>query len=202
MELFLNPNFAYLALVIGFMIAILALVSPGTGVLEAVAIGLIVFSGWLISRLDFNWVALAVLIIGVFPFLWAVRKTKKWYYLVLSLAALTLGSTFLFVDENWRPIVDPVLSVFVNLLAVGFFWIVVRKVLEALTNVPSHSFSDLVGSIGETRTEVFLEGSVYAGGEMWSATSKSPIPNHRRVKILERKGFTLVVEEIKLSDKV
>jgi len=200
MDLFLNPNFAYLILVIGFLIAILALVSPGTGVLEAVAIGLIVFAGWLISRLDFNWVALVVLILGVFPFLWALRKTQKWYFLVISLVALTLGSTFMFVDENWRPIVNPVLAVLVNLLVIGFFWIIVRKVLEALQHSPAHSFADLVGSIGETRTEVFHEGSVYAGGEMWTATSQTPIPTNTKVKILERKGFTLKVEEVKTTE--
>jgi membrane-bound serine protease (ClpP class) len=196
MDLFLNPNFTYLILVIGFLIAILALVSPGTGVLEAVAIGLIIFAGWLISRLEFNWVALAVLLLGVFPFLWAVRKTQKWYFLVISLVALTLGSTFLFVDDNWRPIVNPALAIVVNLLVVGFFWVIVRKVLEALQHTPAHIFADLVGSIGETRTEVFHEGSVYAGGEMWTATSKSAIPAHTKVRILERRGFTLEVEEV------
>jgi membrane-bound serine protease (ClpP class) len=200
MDLFLNPNFAYLILVIGFLIAILALVSPGTGVLEAVAIGLIILAGWLISRIDFNWIALVVLILGVFPFLWALRKTQKWYFLVISLVALTLGSTFLFVDENWRPIVNPVLAVFVNLLVIGFFWIIVRKVLEALQHSPAHDFVNLVGSVGETRTEVFHEGSVYAGGEMWTATSQTLIPSNTKVKILERKGFTLKVEEIKTTE--
>ena len=196
MDLLLNPNLAYLVLVIGFLIAILALVSPGTGVFEAVAIGLILVSGWLISQLDFNWIALIILILGVFPFLWAVRKTQKWYFLVASIAALSLGSTFLFVDENWRPIVHPALAVLVNLLVIGFFWLVVRKVLDAVSHIPSHDLTKLEGSEGETRTRVFREGSVYAGGEMWTATSKSPIASHKRVKIIQRDGFTLEVEEI------
>ncbi len=201
MDWLLNPNLAYLVLVIGFLIAILALVSPGTGLLEVVAIGLIILSGWLIAQLDFNWYALVLLILGVFPFLWAVRKTQKWYFLVISLIALTLGSTFLFVDENWRPIVNPAVAILVNLLVIGFFWLVVRKVLEALHHIPSHSLTSLKGSVGETRTEVFLEGSVYAGGEMWTATSKTHIPPHTKVRIIQRDGFTLEVEPVKPEDE-
>jgi len=196
MDILLNPNLVYLVLVFGFMLAILALVSPGTGALEAGAIVLIIAQGWQIAQMNFNWIALVVLIIGVFPLLWAMRKTQKWVYLVLSLVALTAGSTFLFVDESWRPVVHPALAVLVNLMVVGFFWIIVRKGLEALESVPSHSLESLIESIGEAKSRVYREGSVQVGGELWSAVSEKPIPAGARVIIKKRNGFTLEVEEV------
>jgi len=197
MEYLLNPNIAYLILVFGFIFAILALVTPGTGILEGLAVVIIVFAGYLISRLNFNWYALGLLILGVIPFLAALRKTQRWIFLLLSLISMVLGSTFLFVDDNWRPIVHPALSVLVNLMIIGFFWIVVRKGLEALNIAPQHGMQDLLNSYGETRTEVHHEGSVFADGEMWSATSAKPIAPHKKVKIISRNGFILEVEEVK-----
>ncbi|NMC34264.1 MAG: hypothetical protein GYA36_17685, partial [Veillonellaceae bacterium] len=57
MDILLNPNLVYLVLVFGFMLAILALVSPGTGALEAGSIILIIAAGWQIAQMNFNWIA-------------------------------------------------------------------------------------------------------------------------------------------------
>ena len=54
----------------------------------------------------------------------------------------------------------------------------------------------LIGAIGEAKTDIHQEGSVYAGGEQWSARSDQPIPTGARVRVLEREGFTLKVEAI------
>jgi membrane-bound serine protease (ClpP class) len=196
MEILLNPNIAYLVIVIGFLIAILALFTPGTGVLEVVALALLALAGWQISQLDFNWYALIIMLVGVFPFLLALRKTGKWYHFVIALLALTLGSTFLFVETGWKPTVNPFLAALVNLLVVGFFWLVLRKGWDALLAAPRNQLVDAVGAEGETRSHVHTEGSVYVKGELWSATSPRPIEPNKKVKVVSRKGYTLVVEEI------
>ncbi len=77
MDIFLNPNVAYLILVVGFLIAIMALLTPGTGFLEVGGLFLLLIAGWQIYNLNFNLIALIVLIVGVFPFLLALRKTGK-----------------------------------------------------------------------------------------------------------------------------
>lgn len=196
MEFLLNPDIAYLLLVVGFLIATLALVTPGTGVLEAVAFSILALTGWITSQLNFNWIAIIILVLGVFPFLLALRKTQKLLFLIISLIALSIGSTFLFVDEGFKPVVHPVLAVLINILVVGFFWVVVRKSMEAILSRPAHNLDSLVGSIVETRTEVYREGSVYADGEMWSAFSVNPIPANRMVLVIRRQGFSLEVSEI------
>lgn len=194
MDILINPDVVYLLLVIGFMMAVMALVVPGTGVFELVAFAILGVAGYGVSQLNFNWIALVVLFLAVVPFVFSLRKVKPTLMLVLTVLALTLGSTFLFVDESWRPIVHPVLAVVVILLQVSFFWIVVRKSLDAIHARPAHSLAPLEGSFGETRTEVFREGSVYVRGELWSAVSSLPIPARTRVKVLRRSGLVLEVE--------
>lgn len=195
MDILLNPNVAYLVLVIGFLITIMALFTPGTGILEVVGISMLVVAGWQISKLTINYVALVLLLIGVFPFLLALRKTRKWYHFVIALAALVLGSTFLFVSEGWRPVVNPFLSVIVNILLIGFFWLVIRKLMDAINKPVQNKLKESVGSIGYTKTKVFKEGSVYVNSELWSARSAAPIEENKRIRVVGRDGFILEVEE-------
>ena len=197
MDFIINPDIAYVALVIGFALAILAMTAPGTGLLEILAFTLLIFAGYEIVNQPFNLWALILLIVGVLPFIYAVRKSGKWYFLMAAMLAFIIGSVFLFSSEVWwRPVVNPVLATIVSILVVGFFWLVVRKGLEALQKRPSHQ-KDLSKLIGITRTTVHHEGAVYIGGEEWSARSKKLIPANTRVKVINKQGFVLEVEELK-----
>src|SRR4030065_2623333 len=104
-ELLLNPNVAYLLLVSGFMLAILALLSPGTGLLEVGSLFVLVLAGWGIYNSEINLWALGLLLLGVFPFLLAVRKSGQMWLLAISVLALVVGSAFLFRGEGLQPVV-------------------------------------------------------------------------------------------------
>ncbi|MBN2258785.1 MAG: hypothetical protein JW704_13370 [Anaerolineaceae bacterium] len=197
MDLIINPDLAYVALVLGFALAILAMTAPGTGLIEALAFVLLIFAGFEIANQPFNLWALILLVVGVLPFIYAVRKSGKWYFLLAAMLAFIIGSVFLFrSDVWWRPVVNPFLATFISILVVGFFWLVVRKGLEALNKQPSHS-KDLTKLTGMSRTAIHHEGTVYIGGEEWSASSKKPIPANAQIKVISKQGFVLEVEEIK-----
>jgi membrane-bound serine protease (ClpP class) len=104
------------------------------------------------------------------------------------------GSAFLFRGESWQPAVNPVLALFVSLLLTGFLWVTARKTLEALLSKPAHNLPDLIGAVGETRSPVYQEGSVYVHGELWSARSSRPIDVDIPVRVTQRDGFVLYVE--------
>ena len=195
-ELLLNPNLAYLFLVSGFSLALLAILTPGTGVMEIAAIFALLLAGWGIYNLPINYWALGILLLGVFPFIWAVRKSGHMLYLGISIFALVAGSVFIFRSEVWwQPAVNPVLASVVSLLSGGFFWIIVQKTLEASAVLPAHDLSPLVGAMGEAKTEIHHEGSAQVNGELWSVRSKDPIAEGAVVRVLKRDGFVLEVEE-------
>jgi membrane-bound ClpP family serine protease len=85
MEIILDPNVAYLILMVGVVLAIMALFAPGTGVLEVGALFMLFLAGWEISQQPINLWALLVLILGVVPFIIAVRRSHKLIYLVIAL---------------------------------------------------------------------------------------------------------------------
>ncbi len=197
MEIFLNPNLAYLLLVAGGMLAILAVISPGTGMLEIGALFILLLAGWEVYLLEINWWALVLLLLGIIPFALAMRKAGRLRYLAIATLAFVVGSAFLFRGESWwQPAVHPLLAVIVSLLSGGYMWIATTKALEARLSSPRHDLERLIGAVGEAKTEIHTDGSVQVGGELWSARSEEPIPDGEEVRVLSREGFTLVVEAI------
>ncbi len=191
-----DPNVAYVLLTVGFVLAILALVSPGSGIIELGAVFLLFLAGYSMFRLPINIWALVLLILGVIPFILALRKVRHWAFLAVSLAALIAGTVFLFRTENGAPAIDPVLAVIVSISAMGVLWIIGRKSVEAVLQAPSFDLDRLAGQVGEARTAVHWEGTVYVRGEEWTARSQAPIPAGSRVKVIGREGLALLVEAL------
>ncbi len=195
MEFLLDPNIAYLILLAGVLLTLLAIVTPGTGMLEAGAILCIALAGYAVYNLSINLWALILLILSVIPFLLALRKPKGQLWLALSLLGLVAGSMFLFATETGAPVVNPALVVVASILLVIFLWFAVSKSIQAAHLHPTHDLDMLVGRVGEARTEILAEGSVHVAGELWSARSESPIPAGTPIRVLGRDGFVLVVEK-------
>ena len=195
MDFLLEPNIAYLILLGGILLALMALVTPGTGLFEIGSFFCLALAGYAVSRLSFNWWALIILALSIVPFLYSIQKPKREMYLGFAILLLVLGSVFLFAVDGWKPAVNP----FVALLASGsmtaFLWMVVRKASQAAGARPAHDLEALVGLTGETKSRVHDEGSVYVAGEMWSARSDQSIPAGSLVRVVRREGFILVVEK-------
>jgi membrane-bound ClpP family serine protease len=194
MSIFLDPNVAYLVLVVGFLLGVLALFTPGTGFLEIGALFAIFLAGYSVYNLPFNLWALIILVVGVVPFILALRKTKQWYWLIPAIISIVVGSIFLFRLDSGAPAVNPILAAVVSLLTTVFLWFIGKKSIEAMKTKPSQDLSRLIGMIGEARTDIQMEGTVYVGGEEWSARCDRKIRNGSRVKVINRDGLVLLVE--------
>lgn len=194
--IFLNPNVAYLILVGGVLLAILAILNPGTGLLEVAALIFLVLAGYAMYNLPINYWALGILLLGVIPFIFALRKSGNLIYLGISIVALVIGSIFLFQGVGGRPAVNPVLAIAVSTLSAGFLWFVGRKVLEVESIRPTHDLAALIGASGEAKSEIYAEGSVQVAGELWAARSQQPIPDGSKVRVIGREGFILEVEKV------
>ena len=138
MEILLEPNIAYLILSFGLMVTVLAILSPGTGILEVASLLVLALVAWEVINLSFNTWALISILLGFGFFYIAVRKPKQPVYLVISIAALVIGSAFLFPsDVWWQPAVNPILALVVSVLMTSFFWVVTHKILEAAQRAAS-----------------------------------------------------------------
>jgi len=199
-EILLDPNLAYLILVVGLLLAAMAVISPGTGLFEVGALILLILAGWEVYNLPINAWSLIVLLLGAVFFVLAFRQTRPALFLGLSILAVVIGSAFLFRGETWsQPAVNPILALVVSILAGGFLWVGTRKALEARLLSPVHNLGTLIGATGEAKTDIHEEGSVQVSGELWSARSERPILAGVKVRVVEREGYILQVEELNRS---
>lgn len=197
-EILLNPNLIYMALVAGFMFAVMALLTPGTGIFEILALISLIYAGYGIINSTVNYWALIFIFVAAVLFILALRKPGQRIFLGLSIIALLIGSLFLFrSDQWWQPSINPFLALIISGLSGAFLWVVSTKVIEAREAAPSHNLESIIGSIGEARSTIHTEGSVYAKGELWTARSDQRILEGTRVRITGREGFILIVEAIK-----
>jgi membrane-bound ClpP family serine protease len=198
MDFLTNPNVSYVLLILGFLATILALFSPGTGILEIIALFALALAGYGIVNNPFNWWALAIMALSIVPFIIALRqpKNKRLIWIVIASICFVVGSAFLFPGKGLQTGVNPILILILSPLAVGLSWLVATKAIEASSMQPAFDLSELIGMTGEVSSDIRGQGSVYVNGEEWTAVSKTFIPAGSKVRVLQREGLTLEVEPV------
>ncbi len=195
MEFLLDPNIAYFVLIVAILFVLIAIVSPGTGIPEVLALFAMAAAGYAVYHLGINWWALALLVLSLAPFYFAVRGPRRELWLLLSIIGLTAGSIFFFPAQTSLISVHPALAAVTSILFAALLWIAARKVVQSAVVRPTHELNALIGERGETRTDVKDAGSVQVASELWSARSEKLIPAGRAVRVVGRDGFVLIVEE-------
>jgi membrane-bound serine protease (ClpP class) len=200
MEFLLDPNIAYFVLMVAILFVLIAIVSPGTGVPEVLALFSLALAGYAVYHLGINWWALGLLLLSLAPFYFAVRGPRRELWLALSILGLTAGSIFFFPAASGLISVNPALAAVTSILFAALMWVAARKVMQIAATRPTHELSSLIGEGGEARTDVKDAGSVQVASELWSARSEKLIPAGRAVRVVGRDGFVLIVEERSLHE--
>ena len=193
----LMPNLIYLLLMAGVWLAAMALASPGTGLLELAAFAVLVVAGVGTLRLPVDLWAVLVIAAGVAALGIALRARRTQLWLALSALLLSAGSTFLFGMQAWRPNVHPLLAIVVSVLSAGFFWFAVGRAVLSQRAAPRHNPDAVLGLVGEVRTALDPLGSVYVGGELWSARCGAPLKAGAAIRVRGREGLVLIVEPVR-----
>ena len=202
MDFLSDPNIAYLILLGGIFLGLLALVTPGTGVPELGAAFCFLLAGYAVYNLainwwTINWWALVILFLSSIPFTYAVKRRSK-IFLGVSIFLLVIGSVFLFTREGEWMSVNPIVAFLASGALAVFCWVMVVKFFEMLETQPAHDLRALIGLVGEARTAIRSEGdgSVQVNGELWSARSEKEIASGSYVRVIRREKFMLVVEKV------
>jgi membrane-bound serine protease (ClpP class) len=189
----LIPDIVYVLFVLGLWTLAMAIVTPGTGVLEVAAVVGLGAAAVGTAYFPINVWALIPLLLGVACFAVSLFGRRIWIWLLLAAGSASLGSAFLFVNQSGSPAVDPILAILTSVLTVGFFWLAVGKAIAAQKAKPRVAPFDVVGRLGQARTDIDPTGSAYVGGELWTARSDTPIAVGANVRVIDRDGLILTV---------
>jgi membrane-bound serine protease (ClpP class) len=189
-------DIAYFFLIASIWTSVLAIASPGTGMLELSACVSIVVTAVFAAYLGVNVLALVVLAIAFVIFLLEIVRPFKGIFLLISVVLFSLGSVFLFRDgQGELALVSWPLALTASLGTAGFFWLVVRNVLLTFRRRPAMDPSAVIGQLGTAETEIHHTGSVLVASESWSARSDAPIPAGSNVRVTAREGLVVTVEK-------
>jgi membrane-bound serine protease (ClpP class) len=110
-----------------------------------------------------------------------------------GIVAITLGSLFLYTPDS-NLFVDRSLIVATVLVFAAIAAAIVLTVLRDRRRRPETGTEGLVGELGTTLTPVHREGKIRVHGEIWNATSRSPIEGDRPVRVVRVDGLRVSVE--------
>jgi len=185
-----DPNVIYLVLLAGLWLGATATYVPGTGLAELASLGLMgVAIVWMAASVQ--WLALAVLIIGVAIFLMMPLLLPHYSrYAVAGLGLQALGAFFLFPNSA----VSPVL-IGVTLLASFAYWrLILAPIMRTQSELRHRDQSNpLLGAEGRVTQAIDPVGTVLVNGESWTARSRRPIPAGSLVEVTEQVGLELRV---------
>ena len=198
MEIIINPKVAYLLIFTGVMLLLIMFNDtkyswPKVGTMAfCILVGVAEF-----FILDGNPWAFLVVVLSPLPYFIAVRQERLHNPLfLLTIFMLTIGSAYLFVDENGRPLTNLGLAGMVSIFGGLFIWVIIQR---SQTAGKSQLIGDtLVGMTGEVwiAIEPFSLGSVRIDGELWQARSKEMLRAGTLVRVIRQNGITLTVKKI------
>lgn len=199
MNVLLDPNVAYLLLIGGLVLGIIAVITPGTGFIELGALFTIILAIYVISNLTVNAWAITVMLLGFVPLIFSSKKELRKYMIPASGLLVLLGSMFMFRSETGQPQANLVLIAVMAVIALTILWLFTIKGIEVIKRSPAFNLSKLVGEETEAITDIHDDGTVHINGEDWSAHSSTLIPAGTMVRVVDRKGLILIVQPVEAN---
>ena len=196
MDFLINSNIGYLSIVGAVIFVMLTFVMfrsriPIVGFVICLAI-----AWYEISQLKADPWPLIIAVLSPIPFYIAVRTSRLHYPLLfLSLMALTIGSYFIFTDQNGTPMVNLNWVMAISFLSALFAWGAYNRQIQKRNEEGIYDPDSVVGLIGKAHTEIDSSGLVLLEGELWRARSKTPIPAGSAVRVIRSGGGMLIVEK-------
>jgi membrane-bound serine protease (ClpP class) len=203
-----NPDVAYILLVIGIFGVIFELSSPGA-IAPGVAGGLALLMSFIaFGNLPTNIGGIVFIVLAVGLFLIDIKAPTHGILTAGGVVAFVLGSFLLF--PPWRAPagtvpapggapaaavgISPAAIIIMTVLVAAFFILVLGKGIGAHMRKVSFGAETLVGGTGQAVTDLSPEGLVQLAGERWSARCvEGTVGTGDRVEVVGRDGLRLLV---------
>lgn len=195
LQFLVNPNLAYVFLVLGVLGLIFELSNPGAIVPGVFGSILLLLSLYAFSLLPVNWSGIVLLLLGFLFLLLDLFVTPGIGVLTAGGAvALLLGSMMLFPPRGVMRIPAGLVFAVVGSV-VAFFVLALALAFQAHRKKVTVGIESIVGRVGVAREDLVPEGFVVVDGELWWARATHPVRQGEKVVVLGKEGTTLLVEK-------
>lgn len=193
-----NPNLVYILLMIGIYGVIAWVQNPGSIFPGIAGLICLIFAFYGLQVLPINYAGLALIGLALILFILEVKVTSYGMLTVGGIVSLVLGTLLMFQATpkafgiSWPVIIT------VAAITAGLFVLIIFLAVRTHVRKPTTGDMGMVGLVGEARSNLSPEGTVYIRGEYWDAVSSDPsvtIKKGSQVKVVEAKGMKLKVEK-------
>lgn len=192
-----DPNIAYILLIIGIWGIILEFSHPGFGVPGAVGTISLILAFFALHTLPINMAGLILIIVSFIFFIIEALTPTFGIFITSGIITLLLGSFMLFKPSSLLKI-SPSLILSATTITFLFVWFVIWFAWRTKRRKITTGKEGLIGEEGKTISDLSPEGRIFIHGEYWKARSKTgEISKGKKVKVVEIKNLTLIVEEVK-----
>ncbi len=196
-----NPNIAYILMMIGFAGLYFELSNPGAifpGVVGGISLILAFFA---LQTLPVNYAGILLIVFAIVLFIMEIKITSYGLLSIAGIVSLFLGSLMLFEDSS--PELKLSLHVLLPTIAIvsGFFVILSGLVFKSHLLKPKTGAKGLIGEIGVVKKAIKPEGKVFVHGELWNATSKDPLKEGIKARVIKVNNLVLDVEPVAMNKK-
>ena len=191
-----DPNIAYILMMIGLAGLYFEFSHPGAifpGVIGAICLILAFFA---MQTLPVNYAGILLIILAIIFFIMEMKITSYGLLSVAGVVSLLLGSLMLF--EGNSPDMRLAWGVLLPTIGLvsGFFIVLAGLVFRAQVSKPATGSRGLVGEVGVVKKALDPEGKVFVLGELWIATSKVPLAENTKVRVVNVVNLVIEVESI------
>jgi membrane-bound serine protease (ClpP class) len=199
MNIFSDPNIAYIVLMIGFYGILFELYNPGAIFPGVVGVIALILGLYALHALPLNYAGLALIIFGIVLLILEIKITSYGLLTIGGVASLVIGSLMLIREDPIFPLLK--LSLMVILTTVGltvlFFLFILGLGVKALKLKPVTGVEGFIGETGVVLQDLNPYGTVHVHGEIWQAESVSgKIEKGATVRVLSEKSFRIKVERV------
>jgi membrane-bound serine protease (ClpP class) len=191
----LDPNIAIILGIIGLMGLYIEFTHPGfilPGVLGGVCLFLAMVA---LNILPINFLGIVLIIGAIVLFVLEAKVTSYGILAILGIIAMVIGSLILIDSPIPELKVRLTTSIGITLPFAGITIFLMRLVILSHRKKSVTGEEGLIGEIGLALTDIEGEGKVRVHGEIWQASSSSPIRSGDKVKVLEVSGMKVEVEK-------
>ncbi len=196
LDTLMDPNIAFLLLVIGALALYVEFNHPGAVIPGTVGVVFILLAAFALNFLPTRFAALG-LILGAFALFAAEAKFATHGVLTIGgIALLTLGGLLL-VDSPIPEMRVHLLTALAVSIPFGLITAFLMTIaIKARRNKVVTGAQGLVGETGVVQTALSPQGKVFVHGELWDAVASSALPAGQLVVVRRIDGLTLEVDPL------
>lgn len=195
-QFFKDPNVAYVLLIVGLWMLVVAVTTPGTGFAEVTALIALALASVGLFSLTVNFAGILLIVVAFALFAIDVVATSHGVLTLGGVLALLFGSLLLFPARENVAGLSGWLIGGATLASAGMAGIVLHALMRSLRQRKVDLAAlNVAGGKGHVRKAIAAgeTGTVQVAGQLWTAEADEPIEAGAEVVVDRREGLTLHV---------